>query len=69
MEAREEANLQSRTVYTMLHHLCMYIGGRGVAETAMINYSEFCNKEKEKYQRKCPEKGCQSLIHSSNGKT
>jgi len=58
MEVKEETNLQSRAVYTILHHLCMYMGGKGVAETAMTNYNEFCNKKKEKYQRKCPEKGC-----------
>ena len=69
IEAKEEANLQSRAVSIILHHLCVCMGGKGVAKTAMINYSEFCKKKEEKYQRKCPEKGCQSLIHSSNGKT
>ena len=58
IEAKEEANLQSRAVYTTLHHLCMYMGGKGVVETVMINYSEFCKKKKEKHERKCPEKGC-----------
>ena len=69
MEAKEEANLQSKAVVIILHHLCGCMGEKGVAKTDMINYSEFCRKKKEKYQRKCPEKGCQSLIHSSNGKT
>jgi len=69
VEAKEEANLQSMAVDIILHHLCMCICGKGVAEAAMIKYSEFCKKKKETYQRKCPEKGCQNLIYSSNGKT
>ena len=46
MEAKEEANVQSRTVNLILHQLCVYMGGKGVVETAMINYSEFCTKKK-----------------------
>ena len=67
MEAKKEANLQSRAMAILLHYV--YMHRKGVAEAAIINYSEFCKKKKQKYQKKCPEKGYQCLIHSSNGKT
>jgi len=51
VEAKEEANLQSKPIDIITHFMCIHV--KGVADTATINYNRFSEKKEEKYRRIC----------------